>query len=197
MPRANFTIPKACRNRKPTLRGNRMKLRIRQCLAALTISASIMSSLSLAESPSVAEDIEQLKKDVLEINRDLTVLEEELLFPANTQVAVFVSMDVGELFALDSVELKIDDQIVSTYLYTEKQISALHRGGIQRLWVGNLKTGEHELSAFFVGKGPNKREYRRATSTTFKKGTDTKLIELKIVDSTQKQQPEFKISEWK
>ena len=36
------------------------------------------------------------------------LLEEELLFPANSQVAFFLSMDVGEYFALDSVNIKID-----------------------------------------------------------------------------------------
>src|SRR5580698_2313090 len=39
-------------------------------------------------------DVQGLKKEVLDLNKDLFLLEEELLFPANTQVAVFVSLDV-------------------------------------------------------------------------------------------------------
>ena len=49
---------------------------------------------------SLDQEVQALKKEVLDLNRELFVLEEDLLFPANTQVAVFVSMDVGEFFAL-------------------------------------------------------------------------------------------------
>ena len=71
--------------------------------------------------------------------------EEELLFPANTQVAVFVSMDVGDFFALDSISLKIDNREVSSYLYTPREAAALVKGGVQRLYVGNLKAGSVRL----------------------------------------------------
>ena len=87
------------------------------------------------------QDIQGLKKDVVDLNRDLFVLEEELLFPANTQVAVFISMDVGDFFALDSVTLKIDQKEVANYLYTPREVEALNKGGVQRLYVGNLKAG--------------------------------------------------------
>src|ERR1700689_5910655 len=100
------------------------------------------------------EQIQDLKKDVIDLNRDLFVLEEELLFPANTQVAVFVSMDVGDFFALDSIQLKIDNRDVTNYLYTPREVAALVKGGVQRLYVGNLKAGGHELGALFNGKGP-------------------------------------------
>src|SRR6185295_20173290 len=86
--------------------------------------------------------IQSLKQDVMELNRDLLVLEEELLFPASTQVAVFVSMDVGALFQLDSVQVKLDDQVVAHYLYTERELKALYRGGVQRLYLGNLRSGK-------------------------------------------------------
>ena len=92
--------------------------------------------------------VQDLKGDVIRLNRDLLVLEEELLFPAGTQVAVFVSMDVGKMFSLDSVQVKLDDKVVANYLYTPLEVEALHRGGVQRLFLGNLRTGAHELVAF-------------------------------------------------
>ena len=142
------------------------------------------------------EQIQDLKKQVVDLNRDLFVLEEELLFPANTQVAVFVSMDVGDFFGLDSVTLKIDDKDVSNYLYTPRETAALLKGGVQRLYVGNLKAGEHELVAFFTGKGPNERDYRRGASIRFEKGIGAKYLELKITDKVRRQQPEFEIRDW-
>ena len=99
--------------------------------------------------------IQELKGDVIRLNRDLLVLEEELLFPANTQVALFVSMDVGKLFELDSVQIKLDDKVVTNYLYTPLEVQALHRGGVQRVYLGNLKPGTHEIVAFFTGGGPH------------------------------------------
>ena len=142
------------------------------------------------------EQVQDLKKQVVDLNRDLFVLEEELLFPANTQVAVFVSMDVGDFFALDSVTLKVDNREVSNYLYTPREVTALVKGGVQRLYVGNLKAGEHELVAFFSGKGPNERDYRRGASIRFEKGIGAKYLELKITDRARRAQPEFEIKDW-
>ena len=137
-----------------------------------------------------------MKKDVVDLNKDLFILEEELLFPANTQVAVFLSMDVGEFFALDSVQLKIDQKEVINYLYTPREVEALLKGGVQRLYVGNLKVGPHELVAFFNGKGPNDRAYKRGASLHFEKAVGAKYLELKIDDRQRKLQPEFEIKDW-
>lgn len=149
-----------------------------------------------AEFRTLDEDVQGLKKQVLDLNRDLFLLEEELLFPSNTQTAVFVSMDVGEFFGLDTVQLKIDNKDVANYLYTERESSALIKGGVQRLYIGNLKAGEHELVAVFTGGGPHSRDYRRAASVKFEKGIGPKYIELTISDRTTKQQPEFVVKEW-
>jgi hypothetical protein len=145
---------------------------------------------------SLDEQIQDLKKDVVDLNKDLFMLEEELLFPANTQVAVFVSMDVGDFFALDSISLKIDSHEVSNYLYTPREVTALLKGGVQRLYVGNLRSGQHELIALFNGKGPHERAYRRAASVRFEKGVGAKYLELKITDHQRAQQPEFEIKDW-
>jgi hypothetical protein len=140
--------------------------------------------------------IQDLKGEVIRLNRDLLVLEEELLFPAGTQVAVFLSMDVGKLFALDSVQIKLDDKVVANYLYTPREVEALHRGGVQRLYLGNLRAGEHSLVAFFTGKGPHERDYKRGATLKIDKGTDPKYIELQIKDSMGKLQPEFEVKVW-
>lgn len=140
--------------------------------------------------------VQSLKKQVKSLNRDLFILEEELLFPSSTQVAIFLSIDVGEFFRLDSVQVKIDDKVVANHLYTKRELGALTRGGVQRLYMGNVKSGEHELIASFRGPGPNNREYRRATTIKFEKGSAEKFMELKIVDASHKLQPEFVVKEW-
>lgn len=148
------------------------------------------------ERTSLDEKIQSLKKEVLELNRDLFILEEELLFPATSQIAVFLSMDIGEFFRLDSVKLKIDDKVLTHHLYTERESRALFKGGVQKMYLGNIRTGKHELVAVFTGKGPHNRDYRRGATTVFEKKTGALYLELQIVDSEVKQQPEFVIKQW-
>lgn len=147
------------------------------------------SELNLEQN--LAGQIESLKQDMINLNRDLFVLEEDLLFPSSTQVAVYLSMDVGEYFNLDAVELVLNDQVMTNYLYTAKQVNALYKGGVQRLFVGNLSQGEHELTAYFIGAGPEDRNYKRAVSLKFTKDDDPVALELSVIDSTTKQQPLF------
>ena len=148
------------------------------------------------EFKSLDQEVQDLKKEVLDLNRDLFILEEELLFPANTQVSVFISMDIGDFFGLDSVQVKMDDKEVSNYLYTDREVEALLRGGVHRVYLGNLRVGEHELVAFFTGKGPNGRDYRRGATLVFDKGVSAKFLELKITDVESSQRPEFTVKEW-
>jgi hypothetical protein len=164
--------------------------------AAPLLAAAPATSASSPVAATLDGRIQDVKSDVIKLNRDLLVLEEELLFPANTQVALFVSMDVGKMFELDSVQIKLDDKMVSSYLYTPNEVAALHRGGVQRIYLGNLRTGEHELVAFFTGKGPHDRDYKRGATVKFEKGSDPKYIELRIKDSMGKLQPEFDVKVW-
>jgi hypothetical protein len=163
---------------------------------ALATQAQDNKAPAAANAASLDNRVQDLKTDVIKLNRDLLVLEEELLFPASTQVALFVSMDVGKLFGLDSVQIKLDDKEVTNYLYTPLEVQALHRGGVQRAFVGNLRSGTHEIVATFTGKGPHDRDYKRGTTIKFDKGTEPKYIELRIKDSAGKLQPEFEVKVW-
>ncbi|MCU7921237.1 MAG: AraC family transcriptional regulator [Candidatus Thiodiazotropha sp. (ex Dulcina madagascariensis)] len=168
---------------------------------ALVVLCCLFFSLSAAEPPAdkgkgLDRQVEDLKQAVIELNRELFILEEELLFPGNTQVSVFISMDIGKYFKLDSVQLQIDQKELANHLYTEREIKALQRGGVQRLYLGNLKAGEHELVAFFTGVGPKGRDYKRGATVSFSKGIGPKYLELKIVDGVTMQQPDFEIREW-
>ena len=167
-------------------------------VSMLLITSTVVNSAEKGVNTQRAlnSQIQDLKEQVLELNRDLFILEEDLLFPANTQFSVFLSMDAGQLFTLDSVQLKIDDKVVANHLYTEREIMALRRGGVQRLYLGNLASGEHELVAFFTGQGPSNRDYRRGTTVKIEKSTDPQYVELKISDNATKEQPEFNVKVW-
>lgn len=173
---------------------------LRKLLSSLLLLGILGTAAAAPDDPTPPQSldtrIQDLKRDAIQLNRDLLVLEEELLFPANTQLAVFVSMDVGKLFVLDSVQIKIDDKQVASYLYTPLELQALHRGGVQRLYLGNLRTGEHELVAYFTGGGPHARDYKRGATLKFTKDAQAKYVELRIRDAMAKLQPEFDIKVW-
>jgi hypothetical protein len=169
---------------------------VKSLLAGILVLLSGNVQAEVSAAASLDADIQSLKQDVIALNRDLFILEEELLYPANTQLAVFVSLDVGEFFKLDSVQLKVDDKVVSNYLYTRREVDALRRGGIHRLYMGNLKAGEHELVAIYTGIGPEGRDYRRGASLVINKRTGAKYIELKIADNAGSEKPDFSIREW-
>jgi hypothetical protein len=94
------------------------------------------------------------------------------------------------------VTLELDDKEVANYLYTEREVQALHRGGVQKLFLGNLKAGEHEIVAFFTGQGTHERDYKRGATLTVEKGVGAKYVELKISDRLRKLQPEFVVRVW-
>lgn len=170
--------------------------------AAVLLLALLAGAAVAADEPAgggfqaLDAEIGDLTQQVVDLNRDLFLLEEELLFPANTQLAVFVSMDVGTFFGLDSVQIVVNGKEVANYLYTEREVEALLRGGVHRVWLGNLRAGKHELTAFFTGQGPHGRDYRRGATLAIEKGVGAKYVELRISDRVQKLQPEFLVREW-
>ncbi|WP_111979240.1 AraC family transcriptional regulator [Algibacillus agarilyticus] len=152
--------------------------------------------LKTTEEPELASELEKIKQQVIQLNRDLFVLEEDLLFPANTQVSVFVSVDIGQFFTLDSVEIKIDDKNIAGFLYTDNQRNALIQGGIQRIYQGNLKMGEHELTAIFTGVDHENRAAKRAVVYQFEKTDEAIMLELKLLDNESDYRAEVVVDEW-
>ena len=168
----------------------------------LLISFFSASFFSFAETDrsnqqkNINTEIEDLKEEVLELNQDLLILEQELLFSANAQINVFLSMNKGRLFNLDSVQLKVDGSVISNYLYTRRGNKALSRGGIQKLYMGNLTPGEHTVTAVFTGQGENNKTVKRKTSKKINKINKPLFIELQIIDDQRKKQAEFSIKTW-
>jgi len=165
-------------------------------IASLLAFSSAYGEDNLPPEQRLDDKIQSLKQEILGINRELFMLEEDILYPQGTQITVFFSLDIGEFFDLDSVQLRVDGKIVANNLYTESEVAALRRGGVQRLYQGNLKTGGHELVAYFIGKGPHERVYKRGANVTVEKQENPEYVELKIVDNAGAQQPEFEIKTW-
>lgn len=144
----------------------------------------------------ISKNIQVLKKDIVELNKDLRVMEEKLLFPSNTKYSVFVSSRAVQFFTLESIKLKIDGKLVASHIYSEKQRNALSRGGVQLLYTTNLNEGDHTATVFFTGIGPQGRAYKRAQSLNFEKGPSGEYLELAISDNGATQEPVFTLKQW-
>ena len=148
----------------------------------LALLSPLGSSPGFAETPSkeqmrgLDEQVQEIKSDVLGIAAELSRLEERLLYPSNTQVAVFVSLAEGETFRLDSVQIRIDGEPVANHIYSFKELEALQKGGVQRIFTGNLSTGEHQLEVSVAGKLPGGADFSGSQGISFKKEVEPKLV---------------------
>ncbi len=144
----------------------------------------------------ISKNIQALKTDVVDLNKDLRIMEEKLLFPSNTKYTVFVSSSAGQFFTLESIKLKIDGKLVVSHIYSEKQRNALVRGGIQQLYTTNLNEGSHSITVFFTGIGPLGRPYKRAQTLNFEKGLGGEYLQLAVSDDGSTQEPVFQLKQW-
>lgn len=126
------------------------------------------------------EQVQEIKSDVLSIAQELSRLEEKLLYPSGTEVAVFVALAKGDPMRLDAVRLQIDGQLVTQYIYGFKELEALRKGGVQRLYVGNVATGDHQLDVAVEGKLEGGADFSRTERFTFRKDVKPKLVGLKL-----------------
>jgi hypothetical protein len=126
------------------------------------------------------EQVQEIKGDVLSIAAELNQLEEKLLYPSNTQVAVFVSLAGEEIFRLDSVEIELDGKPVSHHLYTFKELEALQKGGVQRIYTGNIRSGEHDLQVFVLGQAGGGNDFKRSEQFTVNKGVGPRIVEISL-----------------
>jgi len=146
-------------------------------LSGLAVSAEEVSN---ARMRSLDEQVQEIKSDVLSIAAELSGLEEKLLYPSDTQVALFISLAEDEKSRLDSVRIQIDGELVAHHLYSFKELEALKRGGVQRIYTGNLPTGEHRLDVSVSGKLPSGRDFSGTETFSIEKEVGPKLVGIEL-----------------
>jgi hypothetical protein len=148
----------------------------------LALSICVSSSRVVAQDNSreqmrsLDEQVQEVKSDVLGIAAELSHLEERLLYPSNTQVSVFVSLAEGETLQLDSVQVQIDGALVAHHIYSFKELEALQKGGVQRIYTGNIPTGEHQLEVAVAGKLSSSGDFSESETFSFSKDVEPKLV---------------------
>jgi hypothetical protein len=180
-------------------------------LVALALMASVTGALSntpAADGPvgpsgnvdqrqmrGLDEQVQEIKSDVLSISEELRRLEEKLLYPSGTQVAIFIALAKGDRMRLDAVRLQVDGQLVAHHIYSSKELEALRKGGVQRIYVGNVATGDHQLEVLVDGKLEGGADFNRTEHFTFRKEVKPKLLGLTLAGPRSGNTP-IALGEW-
>jgi hypothetical protein len=145
-------------------------------LAAGPVATSSAQDLAGGDLRSLDGQVQEIKADVLNIASELSTLEERLLYPSNTQLALFVALDRDEDFRLDAVQVEINGQMATHHIYSYQELEALQKGGVQRIYTGNIPTGDHELRVTMLGKLKSGKDFTATDSFTFAKGVKPKAL---------------------
>lgn len=168
-----------------------MKMTCEKWLCSLMITLVCTCNVLAANEPGSGQQVEAIKAQALELNRDLLLLKEEILYPHDSRLTVFLSLDVEEFSSLETVELRIDGRRVIFHQYTQQELDALRQGGVHRLYMGKVNAGEYEVVAVYTGKGAEGRNFRGVRKLTLEKTSGEKTLELEIVEPIDQQQPEL------
>jgi len=147
------------------------------------LSSNGAQDISQEQMRSLDEQVQEIKSDVLDIAAELGRLEERLLYPSNTQVAVFIALADGDELRLDAVQVTIDGDLVAHYIYSFKELEALQNGGVQRLYTGNVPTGDHQISVTYDGKLKSGKDVSRSEQFAFVKGVEPKMLGFTLAGS--------------
>jgi len=153
-----------------------VRIRLLVLLACIPLASGEAQDLSGQELRSLDGQVQEIKSDVLSIASELSNLEERLLYPSNTQVALFVAVNQGDDFRLDAVKVEIDGELATHHIYSYKELEALQKGGVQRIYTGNFPTGDHQLNVTVLGKLKSGKDLSESDSFVFAKGVEPKAI---------------------
>jgi hypothetical protein len=148
-------------------------------LVSVPLANSLAQDLTAGDMKSLDGQVQEIKSDVLGIASELSNLEERLLYPSNTQVSLFVALAENEDFRLDSVQIEINGELAH-YIYSFKELEALQKGGVQRIYTGNMTTGEHQLNVTIMGKLKSGKDFSESDSFVFSKGIEPKALGLTL-----------------
>ena len=149
-------------------------------LMFFSLSTSLVAEVATKEQiKGLDEQVQEIKQDVLAISAQLNQLEEKLIYPSDTQLAFFVSVEKGSDYQPDAIKIKLNGEDIAHYIYSYKEVEAMHRGGLQRVFVGNVRSGEHKLDVSVIGKDGGSRS-KESASQSVNKRVGPQIVEIKL-----------------
>lgn len=150
-------------------------------VASMLMAFSVMAAdVTREQIKGLDEQVQDIKTDVIDLTADLMQLEEKLLYPSNSQFALFISLGEKDGLRLDSVQIKLENKVLAHHLYTYRELEAMQHGGVQKIYTGNIRTGEHKLVVSYSGQTSLGGEIKRSATYTLTKSVGPKFVEIKI-----------------
>jgi hypothetical protein len=118
-----------------------------------------------------------------------------MLYPDANQLAVYLSVDSGERFTISQVKLRVNAREMALIQYDDIQMDAFNRGGIERIFIGNIEVGDHTVTAIISGEANNGQKMKRAVSQQFSKSANANVLELSVSYNRKLRQPQFNLEE--
>lgn len=164
----------------------------------VAIGSVILGLLTAPAIPAAGldEELERLSAEVASHSERVFALEQKVLHPANTRLAVFLTLQSRDALDLDSVELFVNGQPVASHLYSDRERASLERGGIQQLFTGNLANGEHELKTVITARSADDDFVRRESTHRFRKRPGVLRLQLSLEARAPDYEPRVSFVEW-
>lgn len=164
----------------------------------VAIGSVVLALLAAPAKPAAGldEKLERLSAEVASHSERVFALEQKVLHPANTRLAVFLTLQSRDALDIDSVELFVNGQPVASHLYSERERASLERGGIQQLFTGNLENGEHELKTVITARSADDDFVRRESTHRFRKRPGVLRLQLSIEARAPDYEPRVSFVEW-
>lgn len=167
-----------------------------------SVQAAETDALRQQKFISLDNRVQSIKQEAIDIGKEIAILEEQLLYPPETQFVLYLAADVDETFKLMQVMVKIGEKATVNYMYGAGELEALVNGGVHQLYKGNLTQGKHKLAVIYMGM-IDKRMVRKELSYEITKGQGPAVIELQISGKKltssggDRKEPAFGLKEWK
>ena len=185
------------------LRAGSVRLKRMPVISGLLVCLSVLLATpvlpddagSVADFTSLDRQIQVLKREVIDLNRDIRLLEEEVLYPMERQLVVFVSLAGADISGIDRVSIVQGERLLVQHEYSASEFAALREGGVHRLFEGRLEPGAHYLDIAFDGKRSNGEAFAIRTLAKITKRTAAKTLELQL-HAGNEAQPGIRMSSW-
>lgn len=186
----------------PLLRG---LMTLRRCCAllALTVLPLVAGAADSEREKAILLDqnIQVLKDEVLQLNRDAQTTEENFYYPDHSRVEVFVSVETPAVL-LQKVTVRIDSGQPITFDYDDTTARALVRSkGVQRLGRFNVTKGAHRVTVEFTGRyGDGSADgsvLNDRIEAVFDKTLAPTTLELIVGKARRGGKPALRVQEWR
>ena len=154
----------------------------------LLLTAALAAPLACvnAQQPSTDEirqldnQIQSAKEDALDIAAELNVLEQRLLYPAGTRLTVSLALIRSGRIKLSTAEIRVNGDFVADHAYSDGELMALQKGGVQVLHTGNVPAGKHELQFRITGQHADGARFERTANHSFTKDSAPKALKVTL-----------------